>query len=183
MSTTTQPTPEQIEALHQRLSAAGILGEPYEILMYGVEHGLIAIDEIDSNWETIKELTYGSSVQAAWQADQFARSVALDCPGWCAGKHGMETDALSSVLCPFDQIAIHSAELARAELPGGKSYSVDLVREQAHPEGRYEAREFVVVYGPEDLEIEPADFDQVAEAMVSTLSAARRRLAEIRGPE
>jgi hypothetical protein len=183
MSTATHPTPEQIEALHQRLCDARILNETYEILMYGVEHGMIAIDEIDpTNWETIQELTY-ESAQAAWQADQFARSVALDCPGWCAGKHGMETDALSSVLCPFDQIAIHNAELARAELPGGKSYSVDLVREQAHPEGRYEAREFVVVYGPEDLEIEPADFDQVAEAMVSTLSAARRRLAEIRGPE
>src|SRR5688500_4527635 len=125
MSTTsTHPTPEQLEALHQRLCDARILSETYEILMYGAEHGLIAIDEVDpTDWETIQRLAYGSVAQAAWQVDQWARSVPLDCPSWCDGKHGSELDSLSSVLPPFDQVASHSAELARCQLPGGKFYS------------------------------------------------------------
>jgi hypothetical protein len=185
MSTTTHPTPDELEALHQRLCDARILSETYEILMYGAERGLIAIDEVKTDWETIKRLTYWSVAQAAWQVDQQARSVPLECPSWCDGKHGSEWDSLSSVLCPFDQVASHSAELARCQLPGGKSYSVDLVREQTHPESRDQGREFVAIFGGGDeaVEVEPGEFDQVAESMVSMLTAARRRLAEIRGPE
>jgi hypothetical protein len=67
----------------------------------------------------------------------------------------------------------------------GKLYSVDLVREQAHREnsGRYQSREFVVVCGEENLEVAPADFDQVSESILSALKAARRRLAEITSAE
>jgi hypothetical protein len=105
----------------------------------------------------------------------------LDCPSWCDGKHGTKFDSLGDVLCPFDQLASHTAELSRCELPGGKSSSVDLVREQKHPDSRYEGREFVVIYGAADIELELAEFDQAAESMASMLSAARIRLAEIRG--
>lgn len=119
--------------------------------------------------------------------EQRRLSVPLECPEWCSGNHGMESDPLRDVLAPFDQVASHAVELASVEVGrvGGhmESYSVELVREQAHPRSEAQPREFVVLFSHDDTEIEPANFADTADAIIATLQAAKARLAEIQAAE